>query len=307
MLGTARCLTRSGTCGAIVRTTDGGSSFVGIPSPPVSANAVTQLRFANALDGYAFDPQFWVTTNGGTSWQQVHTTGEVTEVQAADGEAYALVCATSSTSCQGTRLLRSQVGSSDWQSLPTPTRLGYDSQFAVSGPTLYVLPGARHHVLLYSANQGTNFTDRVDPCNPSLTCSVSTAADGSPSLWSASPTGTQAAVFVSSNSGATWHAASPSSSFPNSLQVTAASSSVALVWPGPQVSDQLPAALDRTTNGGRSYTAVLSSSWTVSWAGFSDPARSYALATRASTGAGGWRLFESDDGGVTWQEVAIRR
>jgi hypothetical protein len=31
MLGTARCLTGSGTCGAILRTTDGGSVFAGIP------------------------------------------------------------------------------------------------------------------------------------------------------------------------------------------------------------------------------------------------------------------------------------
>ena len=92
MLGSARCLAGSGTCGAIVRTTDGGSKFAGIPSPPVSSSEVTQLRFANALDGYAFDPELWQTTNGGTSWVKVATPGPVAELEAADGEAYALGC-----------------------------------------------------------------------------------------------------------------------------------------------------------------------------------------------------------------------
>ncbi len=57
MLGTARCGTRSRTCGAIIRTTDGGHKFAGIPSPSVNTSNVTQLRFANALDGYVFDPE----------------------------------------------------------------------------------------------------------------------------------------------------------------------------------------------------------------------------------------------------------
>jgi hypothetical protein len=63
--------------------------------------------------------------------------------------------------------------------------------------------------------------------------------------------------------------------------------------------------MDLTTNGGKSYSSVLSSSWTLSWAGFSDPVRAYALAAAAGTGAGGSRLFESNDGGAKWAQVAI--
>ena len=84
MLGTARCIVGAGRCGAIVRTTDGGSTFAGIPSPPVSVGDVTQLRFANPRDGYAFDPELWETTNGGASWVHVRTAGQATEVAAAD-------------------------------------------------------------------------------------------------------------------------------------------------------------------------------------------------------------------------------
>jgi hypothetical protein len=58
----------------------------------------------------------------------------------------------------------------------------------------------------------------------------------------------------------------------------------------------------RTTNGGGSYSAVLSRSGRVLWAGFSDPVRAYAL---VGTASGPTRLFESTDGGATWLQVVI--
>lgn len=308
LLGTARCLSGSGTCDAIIRTTDGGSSFVGIPSPPVSATDVTQLRFANALDGYAFDPELWATTNGGTSWTKIATTGEVTELEAADGEAYVLTCATSSASCQSVELLSSQVGTRDWQKVSTPTPVEYHAQFALSGEDLYLLAGGENDVLLYSADKGASFATRASPCHPSLDCSVTPAADGTPTLWSAAATGTEAGAWVSDNGGQTWHTASPlMAGFPNSLGLAAASSSVALAWPGQQTSGELPAAMDRTANGGKSYSTVLSSAWIVLWAGFSDPARAYAIVAAMDTGARGpTRLAESINGGVTWHQVVIK-
>jgi hypothetical protein len=308
LLGTARCLSGSGTCGAIVRTTDGGLHFAGIPSPPVGADDVTQLRFADARDGYAFDPELWTTTNGGSSWAQVTTPGVVTELEVANGEAYALACTSSSASCQSIELIRSSVGAHQWQVVSTPTPLGYHSQFALSGSDLYLLPGADHQVLMYSADKGANFSSRTDPCHRGIYCSVTAAADGTATLWSASPTGTEAEALVSDNGGITWRTASPSrAGFPNSLGLAAASASVALAWPGEQVNHGLPAGLERTTNAGESYSAVLDSSWGVSWAGFSDPARAYAIAAAMETDTRGpTHLFESSDGGASWHEVAIK-
>jgi photosystem II stability/assembly factor-like uncharacterized protein len=304
MLGTARCIVGSGTCGAIVRTTDGGSQFAGIPSPPVSASDVTQLRFANPLDGYAFDPQLWETTDGGTSWAEVATPGEVTELEAADGEAYALACA-GPAGCQSMELLRSPVGSGEWQTVSTPVTLDYGAQFAVSGSNLYLLSGNEPPlVLLYSADKAATFSKRVDPGTPSLGGSVTAAADGSSTLWAASPTGTMAATELSTDGGATWHVVTTTGEFPNSLGIAAASSSVALVWPAPQISGEGPAALGRTSNGGTTYSAVLSSSSRVTWAGFSDPARAYALVSSGSTDTK--QLFESTTGGATWRQVVIK-
>jgi photosystem II stability/assembly factor-like uncharacterized protein len=270
----------------------------------VSATEVTQLRFANALDGYAFDPELWETTNGGASWLRVPTPGPVTELEAADGEAYGLACATAS--CDPMDLLRSPVGSREWQKVSTPASLGSIATFTVSGPSLYVLSAnanTRPYVLLYSADKGATFTKRVEPCTAGLGGRVTAAAEGSLTIWAACPTGTEATVLLSTNGGTTWRVAEPTEAgLPNSVGLAAASSSVALVWPGPQF--ELPAALARTTNGGKSYSAVLSSSARVLWAGFSDPVRAYALLV--VTASGPTHLFESNDGGATWFQVEIK-
>jgi photosystem II stability/assembly factor-like uncharacterized protein len=297
MLGTARCLTGSGTCGAILRTTDGGSVFAGIPSPPVSASDVSQLRFATALDGYAFGPELWQTADGGTTWVNVPIPGQVTELEAADGEAYALVTGEGSANSTSNEFLTAPVGSRQWRQVPTPTPLGYGAQFALSGPNLYVLGGNGDMVLLYSTDQGAQFSQRVDPCTAGLGGSVTVAADGTSTLWAACPTGMMAEAMLSTNGGVTWRVATATGLFPNSLRLAAASSSVALASPAPET---LSGALVRTTNGGSTCAVVLSGSTpsTVSWAGFSDPSRAYALLAGS--------LFESSDGGATWRSVALK-
>ena len=297
MLGTARCLTGSGTCGAILRTTDGGSVFAGIPSPPVGASDVSQLRFASALDGYAFGPELWQTADGGATWANVLMPGQVTELEAADGEAYALVTGAGSANSTSNELLTAPVGSLQWRQVSTPTPLGYGAQFALSGPKLYVLGGNGNLVLLYSTDQGARFSQRVDPCTAGLGGSVTVAADGTSTLWAACPTGMMAEAMLSTNGGVTWRVATANRPFPNSLELVAASSSVALASPAPET---LSGALVRTTNGGSTFAVVLSGSSpsSVSWVGFSDPYRAYALLAGS--------LFESSDGGATWRSVAFK-
>jgi hypothetical protein len=263
----------------------------------VPASEVSQLRFANALDGYAFGPELWETADGGASWVNVPTGGQVTELEAADGEAYALVTGAGSANSTSNELLASPVGSPLWRQVPTPTPLGYGAQFAVGGPNLYVLGGNGDLVLLYSTDQGVHFSQRVDPCTAGLGGSVTAAADGSSTLWAACPTGMMAEAMLSTNGGVTWRIATATRPFPNSLKLAAASSSVALASPAPET---LSGTLVRTTNGGSTYAAVLSGSIlsTVSWVGFSDPSRAYALLVG--------RLFESTDGGGTWRSVALK-
>ena len=309
MLGTARCLTSAGTCGAIVRTTDGGSRFAGIPSPPVGADDVTQLRFANALDGYAFDPELWETTNGGSSWVRVDTPGPVAELEAADGEAYALTCPAGFAKCQAMDLLRAAVGSLKWRKAFTPVTLRYGAQFALNGPNLYLLSGNDPPlVLLYSRDKAASFARRVDPCFPGLGGRLTAAANGAPVLWAACPTGMMAEVTLSTNGGRSWRVGTATGEFPNSLGLAAATSSDALAWPGQQVSKSRWIAMQRTTNAGKSYSAAITSRsfTTVTWAGFSDAVRAYALIQEGNYPDTTTHLYESNDQGANWRQVPIK-
>ena len=297
MLGTARCLTGSGTCGAILRTNNGGSTFAGIPSPPVGASDLFQLRFASPIDGYVFGPELWQTSDGGATWANVPIPGQVTELEAADDEAYALVTSAGSATSTSNELLTAPVGSQQWRQVPTPAPLGYGAQFALSGPNLYVLGGNGDQVLLYSSDQGAQFSQRADPCTAGLGGSLTAAVDGSSTLWAACPTGMMADATLSTDGGVTWRVAMATGLFPNSLKLVAASSSVALASPAPET---LSGAVVRTTNGGSTFAVVQSGSSpsAISWVGFSDPSRAYAIL------AGG--LVESIDGGATWHSVALK-
>ena len=86
LLGTATC--PAGTCLAIVRTTDGGRTWAGIPTPHVvvgadgsSTPAVSRLRFANQLDGWvSYEALLWSTHDGGTSWHPLTLPGRLPDV-----------------------------------------------------------------------------------------------------------------------------------------------------------------------------------------------------------------------------------
>ena len=70
LLGDAACSHKP--CTSIVRTTDGGAHFVGIPAPttalyggiadPTNPNSVRQLAFADPMDGFAYETDLWATT-----------------------------------------------------------------------------------------------------------------------------------------------------------------------------------------------------------------------------------------------------
>ena len=72
LLGTTAC--GAATCTTTAGTTNGGTSWepLGGLAAPVTfeeAGGVTELRFADALHGWAFNPAFWLT-NDGKTWQQ---------------------------------------------------------------------------------------------------------------------------------------------------------------------------------------------------------------------------------------------
>jgi hypothetical protein len=75
---------------------------VRLPAPPVAyvrpnydnseaQPDVSEIRFADPLDGWAFGPGLWATHNGGASWQQVNLGGSVVSLETAGGYVDAVV------------------------------------------------------------------------------------------------------------------------------------------------------------------------------------------------------------------------
>jgi hypothetical protein len=70
VLGLAPC--PAGGCVRLLRTDDGGRSWRLVPGTelpyPRTQHGVDQVRFADQLNGWAFEPGLWATHDGGTTW-----------------------------------------------------------------------------------------------------------------------------------------------------------------------------------------------------------------------------------------------
>ena len=82
----------AGSCVAVARTTDGGSSWVALPTPQAgyvnrygstsgSTPAVNEVRFADELDGWIYGPTLFATHDGGSTWQPVSLGGSVVSLE----------------------------------------------------------------------------------------------------------------------------------------------------------------------------------------------------------------------------------
>lgn len=92
---------RFSLCGR-VRTTDGGSDWVGLTAPPADyvahgapaasgLPAVDEVRFADSLNGWVFGPALFATHDGARTWRQVDTGGSVISLETSGGYVDAVV------------------------------------------------------------------------------------------------------------------------------------------------------------------------------------------------------------------------
>jgi photosystem II stability/assembly factor-like uncharacterized protein len=92
----ARPCTGQSTCTSVAGTDDYGKTWFGVSAPaagfPDGASGVSQLRFLNEDQGFAFGPALWVTEDGGASWSQVGLPSgvRVTDLETVDGQVLAV-------------------------------------------------------------------------------------------------------------------------------------------------------------------------------------------------------------------------
>lgn len=286
LLGTAPCSTPP--CTSVLRTDNGGQSFVGTPAPRTSR--VSQLRFANAADGFAYDSQLWVTHDAGASWHQVRLGGAVTEMATAGGFAYAIV----RFGHKGAgRLERAPLGSDTWATLGEAGS-AYAGLWA-HGQDVLVGSGSGA-TLAVSHNAGVTFTQASSP-SKGLPCDYEEPAPAI--VWAHCATGTESATWRSTNSGATFQPVhGPEPGLPNSALFAAASSSTAVLGAN---------TLLRTVDAGAHYAPVtgIGGVTAFQYLGFTDATHGVALGyVGSSPTPDSERLYITTDGGATYHLVS---
>lgn len=125
------CYTRY--CTSLAGSSDYGATWYGVSAPltgpPRGATGVSQVRYLNLRDGWAFGPQLWATTDGGATWRQEPTHGlRVIDLEAAGDRAIALLARCGGTGpafaadCTSFSLYSSVAGSTTWRLVPGPVR-----------------------------------------------------------------------------------------------------------------------------------------------------------------------------------------
>jgi hypothetical protein len=178
LLGSTDCGT--GSCTATAGTTTGGTSWktLGSLAAPVTfddAGGVTELRFADDLHGWAFDPALWVTNDGGTSWhQQASPAGRPVVALAANAQvAYSVVSACdynqAITDCpHGATLWRTTPGAGGWTQVSLRLPVANQAILAVRGSTAYLVlptPGSPAGDTFEATTDGIHWSVRPDPCS----------------------------------------------------------------------------------------------------------------------------------------------
>ncbi len=318
LLGDAPCT--NPVCTSIVRPTDGGSHFVGIPAPtsPLlegtgASTGINTLRFADDLDGYAFATgpggQFWDTHDGGGQWQRpAFLTGhELLGFGTGDGYAFALVGSCQSGSCSAVALERSPVSSEQWSALTVPVPAGTDQVAAmtVHGSDLWfsltTSASQADQLMVASTDGGAHFATSPSPCFAGLGGSIE--ASSADVLWAMCPTGMMAEAFRSTDGGSRWEALS-AGELENSALLSPASDTTAVIQPAEQ------GELLRTDDGGVTWQPVASAgasgSWW-SWIGFTDAGTGSGLEQSDAPANWPWpngpypeQLWRTGDGGSTW-------
>jgi hypothetical protein len=314
-LGTAPC--SKAPCTSIVHTTDGGQSWVGIHAPSAELTqgncqqqCISSLRFANDSVGYAFGPEaLFMTVDGGRTWQR--ESGGAYWLEAANGSVLRVI-----TQCLPGcpfSIQRSNVGSATWTTITLPpgaqvsgaqlVRGGHSAVLATFG---HVAGGATNQtsVLFTSADDGTTWTKRGEPCpqtGSSLAGSevdasnVTIAADGSITVL-CSPRGGADPQFTmtSTDGGAHFVAAprNPGAGYGKALG--AASASVLLVSTD---------TLYRSTDGGQVWRKVQQNGagpGQVSFIGFESAMVGRAIESPANNEVGSATIWTTTDAGAHW-------
>jgi photosystem II stability/assembly factor-like uncharacterized protein len=287
-------------CTSIARTDNAGQTWSGVPAPLTGAasgsTGVSQIRFLNNLDGWAFGPELWATHDGGRIWTRIPTNGQrVIDLETAGTTAIAVLgtCAGTgsdyASDCTSYMLERTQASDDDWTQFGGQLTGGTGAvQLSLTSSKGFLIgPGGT----LYSGPlTGTWQKAGNAPCSPA---SPLFGAENAATLVIACPS--QHEVYGSVDGGATWHV---STNYP-------ASASVASVAVSP-----IAALMLATTSGILVYNGT---NWQQATLNDTAPAGGFSFVgmTTATQGVALpadtslHEIWMTVDGGMTWQAYPV--
>jgi len=309
-------------CTSVARTDDAGRTWTGVPAPLTGpadgAAGVSQIRFLNGENGWAFGPQLFATHDGGHTWNQVATDGlRVTDLETVGGRAFALFASCTGTGaafaaqCTSYTLYSSPAGSDDW------TPVGPATSGLTGAAAALVLTGTRGYLL---APDGMVYAGPVDGSATwqlvrQIPCPVGAPlADGQPTgallaaadaqdlvvvCASSTAPGTQQAkhVFTSADGGIIWQnaAAAPALGLATSVAATPAGTRVLATGQGLDVQPGASATWQAATLDGTPPAGGFG------YVGMTTDEQGVAVPANPATGT----VWFTYDGGKTWTPSAV--
>jgi hypothetical protein len=310
------CSTRH-VCTSLAGTSDYGGSWYGVSAPvvpgPNGSAGVSQLRFADIRDGWAFGPALYETSHGGWPWKKESTFGQrVIDVEAAGTQAWAVfgTCTGGGTyyaaTCTSFSLYTSAAGSATWTSVQVPagfapmTSAAAPEMVISGGTTVYVL-APNDDVLSGPVTGGAWRLAGKAPCAPAAATAAGQQAGaqlaaGHSLLWltceSQTAGGGSQTVLYTSADGASWQDVAPvsASGAPTSLASAAAGQAVLATTTG----------IYYSADGGKTWSpagiAGSAPASGFSYVGMTNQTQGVAVPASSQLG----EIFVTSDGGRTW-------
>lgn len=308
--GGGKCATRF--CTSLAQTPDYGKTWFGLAAPktgpPRASTGVSQVRFLNLRDGWAFGPGLWQTTRGGWPWHKQDTSGmRVTDLEAAGGRAFAIFASCTGRSaayasdCTSFSLFTSKPGDASWTPVAVPAGYQAMQTGAPSSASLVIAGGTTGYLLTPSAEVltgpvagGTWSVAGKAPCAPGPAQATGSPADAQlttgKSLMLACTSGQQSTIYSSAD-GKTWtqlavvHTAAPATALGgNSTGQFVLGTGQGLYYSGDGGKHWQPASVPGSPAGGFGYV------------GMTNATQGVALPADASLG----EIFVTSDGGQDW-------
>ena len=293
-----------GWCLAMVRSTDRGGHFarVDFPSLPSQGNVPT-VTFANARDGYAFEPgsRLYVTHDGGATWRPSGASG-VSDLDVGGRNVYVVL--------SRNRVERSSLEARKWHPLSMPVRFRQLVSVSARGRSVWLLGSTSNlragDVALRSRDRGSTWASGRAPCFAELGGTL--VAMGRRTVWAVCPTGMMAGLWLSTDDGRSFSAVrsvhDPGGvGYPpmtNGAEIFPVTASSAILSGGAQ------GVLYRTSDAGAHWTRLKETPrfGDIWWLNVSRNGSGSALAATQGT-APRTLLWRTADGGKTWKVIPI--